>query len=95
MNLEKGRILPGRLLLKEVIESEKTESGLIFKPVAVVKQKTHVGQVVLVGEPLPTLKHGIVEGDFILHSPNSFTNVTIDGVELRLMDAQQALFIYK
>jgi co-chaperonin GroES (HSP10) len=95
MNLEKGRILPGRLLMREIPESEKTESGLIFKPSLIVKQRTHVGEVVLVGDQLPTLDHNIQVGDRILHSPNAFTNVTIDNVEYRLMDAQQALFIYK
>ena len=93
--IEKGRILPGRLLMREIPQDEKTESGLIYKPVAVVKQRTHVGQVVLVGDQLPTLNHGIQVNDFVLHSPNSFTNVTIEGTEYRLMDAQQVLFIYK
>ena len=80
--IEKGRILPGRLLLREIKEDEKTESGLIYKPVAVVKQRTHVSEVVLVGDQLPYLDHKIQIGDRILHSPNSFTNVNIDGETL-------------
>ena len=91
--IEKGRILPGRLLMKEVPQEEK--SGLIYRPVAVIKPKTFVSEVVLVGDPLPNLEHKIVIGDKILHSPNSFTNVDIENESFRLMDAQQALFIYK
>jgi hypothetical protein len=30
MKLEEGRILPGRLLLKEIPESDKTASGLLI-----------------------------------------------------------------
>ena len=92
--LEKGRILPGRLLMKEIKEDEKTESGLIYKPIAVVKQRTFVSEVVLVGDQLPTLDHKIQVGNKVLHSPNSFTNVDIEGEPFRLMDAQQALFVY-
>lgn len=95
MKLESGRILPGRLLLKDVPQSEKTESGLIYKPTAVVKQRTFISEVVLVGKQLPSLDHEIKIGDKILHSPNSFTNVDIDGEPYRLMPAEQSLYIYK
>jgi len=81
--------------MREIPQEEKTESGLIYKPVAVVKQRTFLSEVVLVGDPLPNLEHKIQVGDKILHSPNSFTNVDIEGDAYRLMDAQQALFIYK
>ena len=95
MNIDKGRILPGRLLMREIPQEEKTESGLIYKPIAVVKQRTFVSEVVLVGDQLPSLDHKIQVGDKILHSPNCFTSVEIEGESFRLMDAQQALFIYK
>ena len=93
--IEKGRILPGRLLVKEIKESEKTDSGLIFKPVAVVKQRTHVGEVVLVGDQLPVLDHKIQIGDKVLHSPNAFATVDIEGDSYRLLNAQDVLFIWR
>ena len=93
--LDKGRILPSRLLVREIKQSEKTESGLIYKPVDIVKQRTHVGEVVLVGEHLPALNHGIQIGDKVLHSPNGFVTVEIDNESFRLLNAQDVLFIYR
>jgi len=91
--IEKGRILPGRILVKEIKEPEKT--GLIYKPVEVMKQRTHVGEVVLVGDHLPALDHGIQIGDKVLHSPNGFVTVDIEGEVFRLLNAHDVLFIYR
>lgn len=95
MELEKGRILPGRLLLKEIPEDEKTSSGLLYKPVDVVKKKTFVSEVVMVGDPLPSLDHKICAGDRVLHSPNGFVSLELEGENYRLMNAADVLFIYK
>lgn len=91
--IESGRILPGKLLLKPIKEEEK--QGLIFKPVDVMKVKTHAGEVVIVGDPLPTLDSKIQVADKVLHSPHSFVEVEIDGEQYRLLNIQDVLFIYK
>ena len=93
--IDKGRILPGKVLVKPIQESEKTESGLIYKPVDVVKQRTFVGKVVLVGDDLPTMKMVVAPGDSILHSPHSFAGVEIDGENYRLLNLQDILFIWR
>jgi co-chaperonin GroES (HSP10) len=38
--IDKGRILPLRVLLRPIKEEEKTSSGLIYKPIDVIKKKT-------------------------------------------------------
>jgi len=95
MKLEEGRILPGRLLLKEIPESDKTASGLLYKPVDIVKKKTFVSEVVMVGDPLPSLDHKIEVGNRVLHSPNGFVSLEIEGENFRLMNAADVLFINK
>lgn len=93
--IDQGRILPLKVLVREVKESEKTESGLIIKPVDVIKKRTHVGEVVLVGEGTAEIPMTVNVGDKILHSPHSFVGVDIDGEELRLVNYQDILFIWR
>ena len=93
--IDEGRVLPGRLLVREIKETEKTESGLIYKPVDIVKQRTCKGEVVVVGKQLPSLDHGIQVGDKVLHPPNGFVTVDIDNEPLRLLNAQDILFVYR
>ena len=91
--LEKGRILPGKILIKEVKEKEKTTSGIIIAPT--VKPKTYVGEVVLVGEDTPAIKMVVKEGNKVLHSPHAFAAVDIEGTEYRLLNQSDVLFIWE
>ena len=95
MNLDQGRILPGLLLVKPIQEDERTQSGLLIKPVDIVKKRTYVGEVVLVGEELPSLNHKIAVGDKVLHPASAFITVEIGFEEYRLLKAADVLFIYK
>lgn len=93
--IESGRILPLKVLVKEIKESDKTESGLIIKPVDVMRKKTHAGEVVLVGEGTPDIPMTIQAGDKVLHSPHSFVAVEIDGQDYRLVNYQDILFYWR
>ena len=90
--LEKGRILPGKVLVRPIKEEEK--QGLIYKPVDVIKVKTYAGEVVMVSEPLANLPVVLSVGDRIFHSPHSFVSVTVDNEELRLLNQNEILFIW-
>jgi len=92
--LEKGRILPGKILVRPIKEEEKTASGLIYKPVDVVKKKSFAGEVVLVGQDLPNFPMVVKIGDTILHSPNAFATVEIDNEDFRLLNQGDVLFMW-
>jgi co-chaperonin GroES (HSP10) len=90
--IESGRILPGKVLVKEIPPVEKV--GSIFVP-NVTKATTVVGEVVIVSKPLPNLDPEITIGDRILHGPHSYVNVEIEGNPYRLVNVQDILYIYK
>ena len=93
--IESGRILPLKVLVKEIKEADKTESGLIIIPIDVMRKKTHAGEVVLVGEGTSDIPMTIKPGDKILHSPHSFVAVEIGTEEFRLVNYQDILFIWR
>jgi len=93
MILNSGKILPGKVLVREIKEKEKTASGIVI-PVDVVRKKTYAGEVVIVGDPHPNLHVDIKVGDKILHSPHAFVGVEIDGEEYRLLNISDILFIW-
>lgn len=67
-----GKIQALYCLVKEIVPEEKTESGLIFKPVAVMQKSNICGEVVMVGKSTPEVEMEIVIGDKVLFSPHSF-----------------------
>lgn len=92
---ETGRILPLKILVREVKPPEKVGS-IILAPLA--RQTTITGEVVLIGDIPQTgqfkdFKLG--KGDKILHGPNSFVEVEIEGEKLRLLNIQDVLFIWR
>ena len=90
--------LADRVLIEPAPAEEKTASGLIYKPVDVIKKKTFAGEVVLVGEGvyLDTPMKDIVHiSDKILHSPHAFVAVDIDNETFHLVNIQDALFIWR
>ncbi len=93
MNLESGRILPGRILVRPLEERKQTSSG-IYIPTDVIKPKTYAAKVLIVGESLPLMQMVVKKDDYILHSPNAFVSVTIEGEDLRLLNQQDVLFIW-
>lgn len=91
--IEKGRVLDGRLLLKPKKEEEKTSSGLLYKPMT-AKPKNFIGQVALVGNPLPNSRTQVNIGDFVLMPPHSKVEVEIDNEVYFLIRQEDILFIY-
>ena len=92
MQLESGRVLPGKVLVKEIPPVEKIGSIIIAN---VAKPSTVAGEVVLVGDDLPTMKMPVAPKDRILHSPHSFVSVEIEGNKFRLLSVQDILFIWR
>uniref|UniRef100_A0A6M3IKQ4 Putative chaperonin n=1 Tax=viral metagenome TaxID=1070528 RepID=A0A6M3IKQ4_9ZZZZ len=92
MKLEAGRILPGKVLVKEIPPVEKIGSIIIAN---VAKPSMVAGEVVLVGDDLPAMKMQVSPRDKILHSPHSFVNVEIEGEKYRLLNMQEILFIWR
>jgi len=90
--LDKGRILPLKVLVKE-IEREEKVGHIIIAPI--VKEPTIAGEVILVGDSTSTQKMVVEKGDNILHSPHSFVSVEIDGKDYRLLNQTDVLFIWK
>jgi co-chaperonin GroES (HSP10) len=91
--IEKGRILPGKVLVKPLKQDDK--KGSIIIPSDVIKPKTYAGELVVIGDPLPTFKVELSVGEKILYPPHAFAKVEIDGVELNLLNVTDILFIWK
>ena len=91
-----GKILPLLSLVKEIKPEEKTESGLIFKPVAVMQKSNISGEVVLVGSSTPTEEMHIKIGDKILFSPHAFRKFVHpeDNQEYLLVHQKDVMLIY-
>lgn len=94
--IENGRILNGKVLLKPLKEPEKTTSGLIYKPVDIVKPKTQAGVVVIATNKADGSPAEVTKGDCILYPPHGFVTVDLreDG-EYRLIDQKDILFIWR
>lgn len=90
--IDKGRILPGKVLVKEIPPVEKVGNIFIAN---VAKPSIVAGEVVLTGDDLLTMKMPVSVGEKILHSPHSFVPVEIESVKYRLLSIQDILFIYK
>jgi co-chaperonin GroES (HSP10) len=92
MMIEKGRILPGKVLAKEIPPVEKVGNIYIANT---AKPSIVASEVVLVGDDLPAMKMPVSCGEKILHSPHGFVSVEIEGDKYRLLPATDILFIYK
>jgi len=91
--LDKGRILPFKVLVKEIKQPER--KGSIIIPTEVIRFPTIAGEVVLAGEPLPHMEEPIKIGDKVLHSPHAFVGVEIEGESYRLLNQADVLYIWK
>ena len=91
--IDKGRILPSKVLVKPI--EQETKKGSIIIPTNVIKAKTFAGTVVITGEGTEALPRVVEVGDKILHSPHSFVSVEIEDVEYRLLNFQDILFIWR
>ena len=90
--IEKGRILPGKVLAKEIPPVEKIGNIYIAN---IEKPSIVASEVVLVGDDLPSMKMPVVPTEKIMHSPHGFVNVEIEGIKYRLLPATDILFIWK
>jgi co-chaperonin GroES (HSP10) len=91
-----GNILPLLSLVKEITPEEKTESGLIIKPVNVMAKSNISGEVVLVGGSTPTEEMHIKVGHKILFSPNAFRKFVHpdDNKEYLLVHQKDVMLFY-
>lgn len=91
-----GRLLPLHVLGKEIQEAEKTESGLIFKPTAVMKKEHKTAEVVMVGVSTANEEMQIKVGDKILFSPHAFRKFVhpLDNQEYLLVAQRDVMLIW-
>ena len=96
MLLEKGRILPGKLIVEPLEERKQTAGGILI-PTSVLKPKTQAGKVLLVSDDLPNFKTDIKVGDCILYPPHSYVSIEHNELppNLRLLNKADVLFIWQ
>jgi len=92
----RGKILPLLALVKEIQPEEKTESGLLIKPIAVMQKSNISGEVIMVGDSTSTEEMHIKTGDKILFSPHAFRKVVHpdDNQEYLLVHQRDVMLIY-
>jgi len=87
----KGKVLPGKVLLKPQEAEEKTASGIIIPDSA--KEKPQRGTVVLVGDAKKDEPMVVKPGDVVFYGKYSGTELAIDGEDYLLLSQQDVLYI--
>jgi len=91
--IKQGYVLPNKIVIKEVAETEKkTESGIIV-PVLGKNPQTKA-KVVLVGTGTPEMPMNIPVGSIILFTPMAAQKFTFEDEEFLLLDQNNVLFWY-
>jgi co-chaperonin GroES (HSP10) len=93
MEINQGRILPTKILVREIKKEteEVRPSGIIT--VSTQKNVPTNGIVLLTGEGTPTLKMPVKEGDTVLFTPLSGQRFSLNGEDLILLETSVILFI--
>ena len=91
-----GKILPLHVLGKEIQEEEKTESGLLITPIAVMKKEHKTAEVVMVGAGTANEEMQVKCGDKILFSPHAFRKFVhpLDNQEYLLVAQRDVMLIW-
>ena len=87
----KGKILAGKILVKQQEAEEKTSSGIIIPDSA--KEKPQQGTVVLTGKDKKDEPMEVKVGDVISYGKYSGTEINIDGEDYLLMSQSDVLYI--
>ncbi len=82
--------LDDRVLVKLIEEEAKTESGIIIPDTA--KEKPRVGKVIAVGTD-EDLQEQIREGNKVLFAKYGGEDVTLDGVEYKIVQRSDILAV--
>lgn len=87
----KGKVLPGKVLIKPSPAEERTSSGIIIPDSA--KEKPQKGEVILIGEAKKDETNVAKVGDTVLYGKYSGTEINIDGTDYLLMNHSDILYI--
>ena len=87
----KGKVLPGKVLVKPQEAEEKTASGIIIPDSA--KEKPQQGKVVLVGEAKTDEPMVVKKDDVVLYGKYAGTEIQIEGNDYLLISQQDVLYI--
>ncbi|MDA3865614.1 MAG: co-chaperone GroES [Salinivirgaceae bacterium] len=87
----KGKVLPGKILIKPQEAEERTASGIIIPDSA--KEKPQQGTVILAGEAKKDEPMVASKGDTVLYGKYSGTELSIDGEDYLLLSLQDVLYI--
>jgi len=89
----KGKVLEGKVLIKQQEAEEKTASGIIIPDSA--KEKPRAGTVILVGAPKKDEEMELKKGDVVLYGKYAGQELNIDGTDYLLLSQSDVLYISK
>jgi len=86
-----GKILAGKILVKQHEISGVTSSGIIIPDT--IKEKQYIGDVILTGADKPGEIMEVKVGDVVAFSKHSVTQVNINNVDYMLINQRDVLYI--
>jgi len=92
-NLQKGAILPNKVVITEIKPVEKeTQSGIILPTIG--RNPQIEGTVVLVGDPNGDIPMVVKNGMTVLYTPMAAQKFSFEDEEFLLLDQNSVLFMY-
>jgi len=88
----KIRPLEDRVVIKPLLEEEKTKTGIIL-PETAEKEKPEQGEIVAIGEGEKIKKLGLKVGDRVLFEKYAGTDVKLEDEEYKVVDKDSVLAI--
>ena len=85
--------LGDRVVLKQLVAEETTKSGIVLPGQA--QEKPQMAKVIAVGPGTDEVKMELAEGDQVVFSKYTGTEVKIDGEELIIIKQQDVLAVVK
>lgn len=86
--------LGDRVVIKPLMEEEKTKTGIIL-PETAEKEKPEQGKIIAIGEGEKIKKLGLKVGDRVLFEKYAGTDVKLENVEYKVVDKDSVLAILK
>ena len=92
MSKLKIKPLGDRVVIKPLMEEEKTETGIIL-PETAEKEKPEQGKIVAIGEGEKIKKLGLKIGDRVLFEKYAGTDVKLENIEYKVVEKDSVLAI--
>lgn len=85
------RLMRDLVLIKELPEEEKTESGIILRPTK--KIAVNKGRVLNVGKGVGGVKMQVKKGDTVYYEPHSGAPMALEGQEVVIMKENDIMLV--